>query len=382
LLQPEVVAIVKKLLKGYYSKTDVSPSRIERREFGFGSFEKKIDFRHVSFRNGIDFKRYLVENTPAFINCSPSEYERPDARPMENKGWLGRELVFDLDATDLKLKCQSEHGTDWVCQECFDGIKQQALHLVEDFLVPDFGFSLEEIKVNFSGNRGYHIHVNNEEIFRLDGNARKSISDYITGNNIIAGSFFPTLDQRGTKVYGPKPTDFGWGGKFARSFISALNSGAPALQELGIEQSLARKLERNKAEVILGISNGNWGKVTIPKKEEFWNAVIKRMAVRISDPIDAGVTNDIYHMIRLPNTIHGDTGLNGTVLDSVKDLQDFDPMSDAVVFSNGTMKVHVKKCPGFSMKGESFGPYEDKDVELPQYAALYLLLKRVAILKG
>ena len=381
MLQPEAAILVKKLLKSYYTKADVSPVHIERREFGFGNFEKKIDFRHVSFRNGMEFKKYLIDNAPAFVNYSPSEYERPDARPMENKGWIGRELVFDLDATDLKLQCQKEHGMGWVCQNCLDSVKQQAVHLIEDFLIPDFGFSADEIQVNFSGNRGYHIHVNNSDVFRLNGDARKSISDYITGNGIKAESFFPTLDQRGTKVYGPKPTDYGWGGKLARSFISSINSGEAALEELGIDPAMARKMERNKAEVVLGIGNGNWGKVPIPKKEQFWNGVVESMSVKLSDSIDANVTKDIYHMIRLPNTIHGDTGLNGTVLESIKDLPGFDPMSGAIVFSDGTLKVHVEKCPAFVMNNESFGPYENKDVELPKYAALYLVLKRYALLK-
>ena len=59
----------------------------------------------------------------------------------------------------------------------------------------------------------------------------------------------------------------------------------------------------------------------------------------------------------------------------------FDPMSGAIVFSDGTLKVHVEKCPAFVMNNESFGPYENKDVELPKYAALYLVLKRYALLK-
>lgn len=381
-LQQEVVVLVKRLLKSYYSKVDVAPQHIEKREFGFGNFEQKIDFRHVAFRNGIDFKKYLVDNAPAFVNYSPSEYERPDARPMEKKGWIGRELVFDLDATDLKLKCQNVHGSRWVCQNCLDSVKQQAVHLIEDFLIPDFGFSPDEIHVNFSGNRGYHIHVSNSEVFKLDGDARKSISDYITGRNIKAESFFPTLDRKGMKVYGPKPTDFGWGGKFARYFISTLNSGVQSLEELGIEPALARKLEKNKTEIALGIGNGNWGKITIPKKEEFWNGVVSNMSVRMSDSIDANVTKDIYHMIRLPDTIHGDTGLNGTTLGSIKELAKFDPMKDAIVFHDGILKIHVEKCPDFMMNGESFGPYDNLDVELPKYAALYLLLKRFATLKA
>lgn len=385
MLEPKAERFVKKLISDYYFNAEsIAPPHTERREFGFGDFEKKIAFRHYSFRNGEEFKKYLVDNAPPFINYSPAEYEHPDGRPMENKGWLGGELIFDLDATDLHLQCQEKHGRSWVCDNCLSSVKAETTKLVEDFLIPDFGFSEREIKINFSGNRGYHVHVVNENIFHLDSKARKQISEYITGSGMNPERFFELRPVRreGMKsfdvLHGPRPTDGGWGGKIARNLIGALNTGVATLEEMGIKQEFAKKLFKNRASVILGISTGNWDTIKIPKKEEFWKDVIKTMAIKQSDNIDRNVTNDTGHLIRLPDSLHGDTGLVGKSLQSLGALQRFDAMKDSVVFRGDPLKVRIEKAQKFSINGEEYGPFERKIAELPLYAAVYLILKRVA----
>ena len=185
---------MKGLLKGYYSRVgDISPHSIERREFGFGDFERKIAYRHMAFRDWRALKTYLINDAPPFVSVSSAHYQHPDGRPMENKGRIGAELVFDLDANDLNLPCAKVHGRSWVCATCLEAVKAETHKLIEDFLVPDFGFSEKEIEVNFSGNRGYHIHIDNDVVFGMDSDERKAISNYISANNIELSSFFPTL---------------------------------------------------------------------------------------------------------------------------------------------------------------------------------------------
>ncbi len=374
----EAESIASKFIREYYSKHPVSVENVASREFGFGDFEKKIKVRHLSFASDKELNRYLVDNAPPFISCSSALYDRPSAQPMEAKGRRGAELVFDLDATDMHLSCQKEHGTSWVCDNCLSAVKAETVKLIEDFLMPDFGFAANEISVNFSGNRGYHVHVSNDDVMALDGNARKQISDYITGSGMRIESFFPTIGQKGVRLEGPKPTDYGWGGKLARGMVAALNSGTDALTALGIGAAEARFIERNKAAVILGITTGNWDKIRITRKAEFWANAVKSMTIRQSDSIDRNVTNDPSHMLRVPETLHGDTMLVASRIGSVKALDKFEPMRDAIAFLGGTMLVHAAKVPEFSMNGMSFGPYENKEVALPTYAALYLLMKRVA----
>lgn len=375
-------AYVKAFLKDFYSSIgSIAPEHIDKREFGFGDFERKITFRHNAFKNEASLKSYLSSNAPPFVSTSFSEYEKPDGRPMENKRWIGGELLFDIDASDLNLKCRKGHSNSWVCGNCLEGAKEETMKLIEDFLIPDFGFSENEISVNFSGNRGYHIHVRNDEVFKLDGNARKSISNYITGNGIELNAFFPALGRRGVRLEGPKPTDYGWGGKLANGVIKALNGGVSDLMNLGIDKKNAEMLVRKSAEVRLGITTGNWDKINIPKKAEFWSNVLKNIAVKQSDSIDKNVSTDVYHLIRLPGTIHGDTGLVAKSVGSLKGLQEFDPMKDAIALDDEIVKISAKGVPEFSMKGRGFGPYQSSIVKLPRYAAVYLILKRLAVLQ-
>ncbi|MGC8651910.1 MAG: DNA primase small subunit domain-containing protein [Candidatus Micrarchaeia archaeon] len=381
MLDEKARALFMKLLSEYYARERrIAPDHVEQREFGFGDFENKIAYRHYAFKSEEQLSAYLAKEAPPFVSYSQAYYEKPDARPMENKKLLGAEMVFDLDADDLNLKCKLEHGSSWVCENCLESVKAETVKLIEDFLLPDFGFSEHELKVNFSGNRGYHVHVSSDRIFSLSHEARKEMSDYITANGISAAALFPTLGLRGVGLRGPKPTDYGWGGRFARGVISAINSGTSALIDLGIDSKTANMLTRKRASIITGITAGNWDMINIPKKAEFWSNVLKSLSVKQSDSIDKNVTIDMHHIIRLPETIHGDTGLIAKKLGSLSELDRFDPMNDAIAFKEGRAKIHAAKVPKFHMNNGQFGPYNDQDVELPIYAALYLVLKRVATL--
>ncbi|MCL5007985.1 MAG: hypothetical protein M1562_01915 [Candidatus Marsarchaeota archaeon] len=364
----------------YYKSTNISINHAEKREFGFGNFEKKIMFRHISFKDNDHLLRYIREHAPPFISYSPSLYKFPDARPMERKVWEGSELVFDIDSNDLELSCQKGHGRSWVCDNCQSAVKAETLKLIEEFLIPDFGFSKDEIKVNFSGNRGYHIHVTAKNISDLGSDQRKEISDYISGRDISIREMFPTIGKRSARLEGPKPNDPGWGGRIANGMIIALNSGIPALRSLGMGKREAELMYGNRTNVILGITNGNWDKVSIPKKEEFWTGVVNTMTIKQSDSIDGNVTSSVYHLLRMPNTLHGDTALLSRPISSIHRLGEFEPMRHAVVFKKGEEEVElIRDAPTLYMNGMTFGPYKSgaKQV-IPTYAALYLILKRYA----
>ncbi len=370
----------KSLFRSYYRIAKIGMKELNKREFGFGNFEKKIVFRHIAFGSDDELHRYLTEFVPAFVSCSPSLYNFPAARPMERKGWIGSELVFDLDSTDLHLPCQEKHGKGWVCGICQEAVKSECIKLIEDFLVPDFGFSKNQIRINFSGNRGYHVHVDSEEIFGLGSDARKEITDYISGEGVSAKMIFPLIANKNAKLYGPKPSNFGWSGKIARSMVSALNSGEEALTSLGMSKADARLMYDNRANIIMGITNGNWDKVRIRGRERFWSSVIDGMRVRQSDSIDGNVTSSVYHLLRMPNTLHGDTGLLSIKISSIERLSDFDPMAHSIAFKKGELEIEItRETQPLSIGKTEIGKESaGKRLVLPTYASLYLVLKRYA----
>lgn len=378
--------MILRLLGDYYKGAeDVAPTRLEQREFGFGNLDMKVAGRHIGFESEKKYREYLVTNAPAFVSCSQAFYRYPAARPMEKKEPTGAELVFDIDATDMNLDCQQVHGKKWVCSNCFDKTKQEVQKLVEDFLVPDFGFSEKEIEINFSGNRGYHLHIESEKVLQLDNFARRQVSEYIAGTGIDFEEFFPMVGVEGTrlkKLMGPKPTDKGWQGKIANNFLRALNTGVGTLMEFGMTKQEASQLFKKRALVEMGIRNGNWDMAYIKKKDEFWRRVMKAQSIMQSDKIDKNVTSDMTHLLRVPNTIHGETGLIAKKVGHKSALEKFNPMKEAIAFKKGEAKVSVTNSPELTINGKTFGPYSAEDAVLPMYAAVYLYLKGVATIKG
>jgi DNA primase small subunit len=361
----------------YKSAKGIAPDRIAEREFGVGNFDVKISHRHLSFRNENELRSYLSANSIPYVSCSSAYYKFPAGRPMENKGWLGSELVFDLDVTDMDLDCQKRHGKAWVCRTCFNSVKEETLRLVYDFLIPDFGFSESEISVNFSGNRGYHVHVKNGDMLQLDAGSRREITNYISGIGVEFEDIFTNAKEKGIALNGPTPADRGWRGKLAKNFLASLNAGPESLMRLGLDKPTATKLYRNKVLVEAGIRQGNWDIVPVRKKELVWKGMVQAQAVTQSDKIDRNVTNDPSHLIRLPNSIHGGTGLLAKRLGSPKELYRFDPMKDAIAFKKGDLRISAKTDFELFMNGQRYGPYGG-DINVPMYVGMYLHLKGYA----
>lgn len=381
-------SFIRGLFCAYYEKCDaafLAPPLIEQREFGLGTWNKKIESRHMWFKSPAELKSYLVRNTPFFISYSTAYYEFPDRRPMPKKNWLGADLVFDLDADHLRRECveHGEHEEEWVCEKCLENVRDETIKLIEEFLMPDFGFSENEILINFSGQRGYHVHIRTSEILGMGSWARREIADYIAGVGLDASSIFPTINGRMT---GPTPESQGWYGRIARRFLQLLE--AEKLEVIGVEKSLARRFVKNKEKVIEGVKRGNWDtvKMTQQQKGELAKKVIESAGVHVEgfkeagSEVDAGVTFDISKLIRLPESLHGETGLAARRISGVSELAGFDPLSGAVVFGDKPIRVKCSRVPKFIMKGVEYGPFNSEEVELPEHAAVYLICKRKATL--
>ncbi len=363
----------------YKAAVAIAPDHLEQREFGFGSFASRIAVRHTAFKSDRELRAYLVDTAPLHVDYSAAYYKDPEA-PMDKKGWLGSELRFDIDAGDIvKLPCRIEHGKEWACEKCLQAAKEEVVRLIENFLVPDFGFSARELEINFSGNRGYHVHVRKESVLSLDKRAREEISNYIFGNDPDYDAFFYTVrvDPRHEKQMGPKPKEGGWRGKVATAFLNAASSKED-LTSLGIDKVTASWIFRNIAKVREQVAEGNWDFVRIPNRESVFENLLSRQVINQGNRIDKGVTNDPSHLMRLPNSIHGGTGLIAKKVPSLAALEIFDPMKGAIAFKTGELKVKADSRYRLSMNGREFGPYKNEELELPAYAATYLYLKGLA----
>ncbi len=371
LVQPAEEKFLRKKFSGYYGTSAVAVRGLEKREFGFGGWEKKIEFRHIAFRNESELRARLVAEAPLYISHSVAYYEFPDARPMPRKNWLGSDLIFDLD-TDGSA-CNHVCGK-FTCQKCLDAVKADAIKLIEEFLLPDFGFSKSELAVNFSGSRGYHVHVVSDAIYDLDREARREIADYVSGTGL---SFERLFWNEGKKFFGPSPSQGGFGGKFARAFLAKLSDDAFAL-------SIARKLKKpEEREKLRGaIEKGNWDNIGITNREKKLSEKFEEMKLTMAGRIDANVTADTSKLIRMPDSIHGGSGFAAKRLPTPDAIAGFEPMRSAPVFGSAPLRVKATEAvPALNIRDFSFGPFGAGEVrELPEACAIYLLCKKAAVL--
>lgn len=86
---------------------------------------------------------------------------------------VGRELVFDLDATDCIRTCEC---TDTLCQRCWP-LMVVAAKVIHKCLTEDLGF--EHIMWVYSGRRGVHCWVSDERARYLTNEARTEVVDFI-----------------------------------------------------------------------------------------------------------------------------------------------------------------------------------------------------------
>jgi DNA primase small subunit len=354
---------VKKIFASYYEGASFPIPGIEKREFGFGNV-KKIDARHLNFASEGEFRRYLVTNTPMFVSHSTAYYDFPGATPMQKKGWKGADLVFDLD-----IHAEGKYGA----YAKLDGMKSELSRLVNDFIISDFGVKRDDIIVVFSGNRGYHVHVRDRNFLALGGEERRELVDYIMGQGLDYLKFFSGLDERPQKLLGPRPDEGGYRGRFARAAISLIETKPNAISKLFVK-------EKEREFFVSGIKDGNWMRTSL----KFADMVGRMKVVADSLPIssvntDVGVTQDLSKLIRVPNSVHGETGLIARI---VENLEKFDPWRDTAIKGENAIRVRfLEDVPKLDHVFGGLGPFKkDEERELPQEQAVFFVLKGSASL--
>jgi len=381
-----------------------APPLPHQREFGYLTFKEKFMVRHRRFEQIANFRAVLADTVPSDVYHSCAYYLNPDF-DMDKKGWIGSDIVFDIDADHIPTSCNKIHdefrcakcgfegrgitpeecpccgGTKfetkiWACDQCIQSAREEAAKLL-DMLENDFGFAQNEIRVFFSGHRGYHVHIESEVVRSLDAMARKEIVDYVTGLGLAVTEKDDRMEnakrKRGAKKFNLH--NFGWNRRLKRGMESfLLNATKEDLREIGLKNKAL--LENRDAVIKRAINEGMWE--SIPGVSvQTWLKLAEHIREAQAAKIDTVVTTDIHRLIRMNGTLHGKTGLKKVEF-KPSELQDFDPFTGAVAFKKGRVKVLVFDAPEFRMSGETLGPYKNQTVELPVAAAVLLICKKRA----
>ncbi len=350
-------AFLRAAYKEYYFKHADAiefPDDVEKREFGYIPFGGGM-VRHLSFKGRGEALAEIIKQSPSSVYCSNARYESPSL-PIEEKGWLGAELIFDIDATDIPTPCKKGHDV-WYCEKChasgklprppecpkcngptneFHGTCSVCLGAARDhavrvlgFLTRDFGVSSDAVRFYFSGNRGYHLHVSDTRFERLDQLGRGEVAEYMRGAALPPSQTIASTVRRRQPGMGARQE--GWTRRITDYVDERRSTYGGTLQKLVSE------------------------------------AVSSQRAL-----VDSSVTTDIHRVFRLAGTLHGNTGMAKMRIDS---FETFDPSKDPVVLSSKPTKVSVSFFPRFSVGGTDFGPFKSEAVELPTYAAVPILTR-------
>ena len=95
---------IQKLFLQYYTECfeEVGVKRkFEEREFAALLMRDKIMVRHKGFKTRGELQSFLRSLIPSDVYYSSAYYEQPDASEMGMKGWIGADLIFDIDADHI-----------------------------------------------------------------------------------------------------------------------------------------------------------------------------------------------------------------------------------------------------------------------------------------
>ncbi|HEU5462287.1 MAG TPA: DNA primase small subunit domain-containing protein [Nitrososphaeraceae archaeon] len=362
------------LFKEYYFKNIGllnPPIQMPSREFGFMTFEGKV-IRHLSFSKLGSLKAYIIQNVPSDIYCSNAYYQFPTF-PINEKGWKGADMIFDIDLNDLSLSCQKEHtfyicshcdvvSRDYInqcyechtttilkntipCFRCITSLKKETKNLIE-FLKKDFGISEQNLEISFSGNTGFHVLVYQENYMLLDSKSRSDVAGYLMGRNLSPESLGVRNDISGYRIKIPlSGFSYGWRKRIVQRMKIPVSS-----------DHLSKFIKK-----IGGYSS--------------FKSEIDKIAFELGVKIDPQVTTDIHRIFRMVGSLNGKSGLSKTIC---YDLENFDPMTDSCFFENDrNVDISINIPLKFSIKGKKY--VLDKSIStVPVSVAVFLISKRLA----
>jgi len=355
--------------KYYFDHFDLIhvPEKPEQREFGFQKFAGGMN-RHISIKDDKELHLFLRNKIPSDVYCSNACYSFPNL-PMSEKDWKGADLIFDIDAKDLNLDSRKKHSIikctscnkisklqdscphcnsqklssiTLTCKDCIDATKDEVKKLT-DILSNDFNIEEESIKIYFSGNEGFHIYVLNSQYDRAESKERSELADYLMFRGAIPDRF-----GFGKSSF-PELNDKGWKGRVSKQIFGSESKRKKVIKEI------------------------------LSKGDSSFQVLLEKLKDTIGVKIDPNVTMDIHRIFRLPGSINSKSGLTKLYCES---LDEFDPYKMACFIDDEPIEITANTPIKFELKNKEFGPYENEKIELPRFAAVYMICKGIGTLSA
>jgi DNA primase small subunit len=398
----ETIHVVRQAFREFYYNNNgmlEAPEEIGAREFGYSTFNG-VMVRHLSFKSINELYALLIREVPSDVYSSTAYYTNPTL-PMEEKGLRYADLIFDIDIKELNPPCSPTHDVymcercsnvtegrvcnacnmnakriTFSCDSCIELGKREVKKILA-ILEEDLG--IDRVKVYFSGNYGFHIHVKGSYL-NLDSKARSEIANYVSAKGMVYDILFKRYrrgkmdgegDGRGASdMFILRPNAYGWAGRISRYVISSEEHGNENENENENEKGKEKGKEKRK--VKKGYISKRLGDHTLYYA---YTHALEDALHALSVSIDPNVTIDVHRIFRLAGTLNGKSSLAKVACECI---DSFDPSVDACFIGDREVYAYIASSPIFRLKGNTFGPYRQECSRLPLYAFCYLACKGLA----
>jgi DNA primase small subunit len=288
---------------------------------------------------------------------------------MAEKGWCGADLIFDLDA---------DHLMRGPYDQMLARVKEETGKLLT-ILTGEFGMDKKSIALVFSGGRGYHVHVRDIAFRGWGSSERRELIDYVCGIGIDPAAM----------LAGKNPAAPGWPRRYRETLIEYIRwigslpeeeamAHLTALEGVGKESAAAFLKKYEETIAAIGqhptgmlLRNRVLHAVVSQEEGEFKRRLLSRAALA-----DEPVTTDTKRLIRMPTSLHGGSGMRVQPLE-LRELHDFDPLTDAVVFGTRDVKVDQKFPLRMPMLGSTY-VLQKGITTVPEAVAVFLCCRGMA----
>jgi len=355
----------------------IAPPSVEQREWAFVLFDPGFPGirmrRHIGYPGKDPLFEYIRSVAPAHLYYSSAYYGLPHAPTMGEKEWLGADLIFDLDA---------DHIVRGPYEVMLARVKEETGKLI-GMLTAELGFADREIDLVFSGGRGYHIHIRDVAVRGWGSSERREIVDYICGIGLDPGIILSI----------PSPSPRGWHQRYIATLTEYLlwlegRDEKEALADLMAREGVGKvtaeeflkrapglraALRDDPASINLrDFATGKVIRALSSATEGTFIRLLRERAALADEP----VTTDTKRLIRMPSSLHGGSGFRVTPV-RLRDLPDFDPLTDAVVFGTRPVRVTCGRPVTMTLCGSSYhcdaGPNT-----VPEALAVFLCCRGLA----
>ena len=332
------------IVREYYESADLLVEDIHRREISID-----LNVRNI-YCNSIDDLRSKIldrQKAPSGIFASTGYY----LDPHDCKDLINYDLVFDLD-------------TDNTFENRFDQIEDSrkiTLRMI-DTVLKDLGFEKEDMLIEYSGSKGFHVTITDEYYRNLDAVERRQLIDYIQGKGV---------DKANIIVDG-KLRPYGWGrqvGHFINEVILSPDFDSEDLNKYfgkNVVKKISALLENPQR--VEDLKAGRFREFTglLP--------ATMRFTKELSDYLDRKVTTDRRRVLRVPGSIHGKSGLPSIRVD-YDDLVLTEIIVDKLMTTVGADEVNILLEEDVTIDFPYKKVIPAGEHTLPRYEALCVLSK-------